>query len=95
MYTPGRPDATEFPREVIVIEQEPWASFESSDPIVGMLLRGEASSVHEAEEKYLDAHLHEVIKLVGSVQSDEEFRRHPLISMLLAHGSRGFEDSLL
>jgi hypothetical protein len=75
--------------------QDPLATLKSSDPIVEMLLRGEASTVHEAEEKYLDAHLKEVIELVGSVKSDEEFRRHPLISMLLSHGSRGFEDSLL
>jgi hypothetical protein len=78
-----------------VIEQNTTASFEHSDPIVNMLLRGEASTVHEAEEKYLDAHLKEVIELVDGVKSDNEFRRHPLIAMLLSHGSRGFEDSLL
>lgn len=75
--------------------QDSLTHIESVDPIVGMLLRGEASSVHEAEEKYLDAHVHEVVELAGSSLSDEDFRRHPLIMMLLAHGSRGFEDSLL
>jgi hypothetical protein len=81
--------------EVSVHDQQPLTIFESPDPIVGMLLRGEASTVHEAEEKYLDAHLHEVVALAGSPLPDEEFRRHPLVMMLLAHGSRDFEDSLL
>lgn len=72
-----------------------FAKLETCDPIVGILLRGEASTVHEAEETYLDSHLGEVVKLASSSLSDEEFRRHPLIMMLLSHGSRGFEDSLL
>jgi hypothetical protein len=78
-----------------VIEQDSITPFESIDPIVGMLLRGEAATVHEAEEIYLDAHLREVVELACSSLSDVEFRRHPLIVMLLAHGSRDSEDSLL
>jgi hypothetical protein len=69
--------------------------FEPNDPIVDVLLRGEAETVHEAEELYLDTHLQEVVELASSSLSDEEFRRHPLIMMLLAHGCRDFEDSLL
>ncbi len=67
----------------------------SDDPVVAILLNGEAETVHEAEEKYLDQNLDEVIRLVESSMPDDEFRRHPLIALLLSHGSRGWEDSLL
>jgi hypothetical protein len=66
----------------------------ADDPIVAMLLRGEADTVHEAEEKYLDEHLADVVRLVDSPLSDDEFRNHPLIIMLLSHGSRDWEDSV-
>ncbi len=66
-----------------------------SDPIVPMLLRGDAETVSEAEEKYLDANIRQVIELVESPLSDEEFRAHPLITLLLSHGSRDWEDSVL
>ena len=66
----------------------------SDDPIVQMLLRGEAETVSEAEEKYLNANLRQVIDLVESPLSDAEFRNHPLISLLLSHGSRDWEDSV-
>jgi hypothetical protein len=65
------------------------------DPVVEILLSGRASSVAEAEELYLDEHLDDVVKLVSSDLSDAEFRRHPLIMLLFAHGSRGWEDSLV
>jgi hypothetical protein len=67
----------------------------SHDPVADLILRGEASTVDEAEELYLDRHLDEVVRLADSSLSDEEFRRHPLIVLLLARGSRGFEDSLV
>lgn len=67
---------------------------ELGDPVADLLLAGEAATVDEAEELYLDRHLDEVIALVRSDLSDAEFRRHPLIMLLLARGSRGFEDSL-
>jgi hypothetical protein len=66
----------------------------TDDPIVAMLLRGEADTVSEAEEKYLDAHIADVVRLVESPLSDDELRNHPLIVMLLSHGSRDWEDSL-
>lgn len=64
------------------------------DPVAQLLLRGEAQTVAEAEERYLDAHLGEIVRLAESPLSDEEFRRHPLVALLLARGSRGWEDSL-
>jgi hypothetical protein len=64
------------------------------DPIVQILLRGDAQSVAEAEEQYLDANLRQVIELVRSPISDEEIRADPLIALRLSHGSRDWEDSL-
>jgi hypothetical protein len=65
-----------------------------SDPVAEMILSGEARTVDEAEELYLDRHLMEVVDLVRSPLSEAEFRRHPLIMLLMARGSRGHDDSL-
>jgi hypothetical protein len=65
------------------------------DPVAGLILAGRASTVDEAEELYLDEHLGEVVRLVESDLPEEEFRRHPLIALLLARGSRAPEDALL
>jgi hypothetical protein len=65
-----------------------------ADPVIELLLSGRANTVDQAEEMYLDAHLGEVVRLAESDLSEEEFRAHPLIQLLLAHGSRGREDSL-
>jgi hypothetical protein len=51
--------------------------------------------VDEAEELYLDEHLDEVVRLVESELPEPEFRRHPLIALLLARGSRAPEDALM
>jgi hypothetical protein len=63
-------------------------------PVIRLLLRGEARTLDEAEEMYLDASLPEVIRLLQSPLSDEELGDHPLMVMLRTHGSRGWEDSL-
>ncbi|MBI2923790.1 MAG: hypothetical protein HYY18_22260 [Planctomycetes bacterium] len=67
---------------------------EEPDPVVALLLDGGARTLEEAQEHYLNSHIPEVVNLVEGPLSDEEFRRHPLISLLLACGSRGWEDSL-
>lgn len=66
-----------------------------SDPVVDLILRGEARTVEQAEQLYLERNLGEIVRLVESPLSDAEFRRHPLIELLMARGSRGFEDSLV
>jgi hypothetical protein len=66
----------------------------TGDPVADLILAGRASTVDEAEELYLDEHLDDVVRLVSSGLTDEEFRRHPLIVLLLARGSRGWDDSL-
>lgn len=68
--------------------------FGSADPIVELLLSGAAETAHDAEALYLDTHVPDVIHLVESPLSEAEFRRHPLIVLLLGHGSRGREDAL-
>ena len=62
-------------------------------PVADLILHGEAATVDEAEEIYLDRHIEDVVRLVESTLSDDDSRRHPLIALLLSRGSRGFEDS--
>jgi hypothetical protein len=65
-----------------------------SQGVIDLLLNGEAQTADEAEALYLDRHLADVVALVRAPLSEAEFRRHPLIALLLSHGSRGWEDSL-
>ena len=64
------------------------------DPVARLLVNGQAQTLREAEEQYLDGCLPEVVRLLQSPVSDEELGRHPLMLMLRAHGSRGWEESL-
>lgn len=64
------------------------------DPVAQLLLNGAAQTPSEAERIYLENHLDDILELVRSPLSDEEFRSHSLIQMLFSHGSRGWEDSL-
>lgn len=65
------------------------------DPVLRYLLSGEAKTLHEAEELYLDASMPEILRLLESPLSDEELANHPLMLLLRSHGSRGWEDSVL
>jgi hypothetical protein len=62
--------------------------------IDSLLLSGRANTMAEAERLYLDDHLQDIAGLAERL-SDEDFRRHELVRLLLAHGSRAFEDSLM
>jgi hypothetical protein len=64
------------------------------DPVAQLLLNGQARTPSEAERQYLESHLDDVLRLVKSSLSEDEFRSHPLIALLFSHGSRGWEDSL-
>jgi hypothetical protein len=66
----------------------------SNDPVAQLLLRGDAQTLREAEELYLDSCLPEVVRLLQSGLTDEELGRHPLMRMLRAHGSRGWEEAV-
>lgn len=67
----------------------------TQDPVLRLLLEGQAQSVSEAEEMFLDASIPEVLRLLSSPLSNEELGRHPLLVLFRRHGSRGWEDSLL
>ncbi|MCP9492948.1 MAG: hypothetical protein MSG64_00680 [Pyrinomonadaceae bacterium MAG19_C2-C3] len=79
-------------------DKELW-DIVKNDPVTALLLSGEASTVHEAEVKFLNGNVEVisqlVLELVESNLSDEEFSRHPLILLVRGHGSRRWEDSLL
>jgi hypothetical protein len=66
-----------------------------SDPVDRLLLTGQATTVHQAEEMYLDSAYAQVLALLASPLSDEELGRHPLFLAYRSHGSRPREDSLL
>ena len=55
--------------------------FHTGDPVADLILEGRAATVDEAEELYLDEHLHEVIELVESDLPDADCRRHPFIAL--------------
>jgi hypothetical protein len=65
------------------------------DPVELLLLTGRASTVHEAEEMYLDSAYPQALALLASPLSNEELGRHPLFILYRSHGSRPREDSLL
>jgi hypothetical protein len=67
----------------------------TDDPVIRLLLSGEAKTLHEAEEIYLDSAIPEILELLRGPLSDEELARRPLLQMIRAHGSRGWEDSIL
>jgi hypothetical protein len=66
----------------------------TDDPVARLLLSGQAQTLREAEELYLDSCLPEVVRLLQGPLSDEELGRHPLVRMLRAHGSRPWEEAV-
>jgi hypothetical protein len=66
----------------------------TNDPVTRLLLSDSTLTLREAEERYLDACLPEVIQLLEAPLSEEELGRHPLMIMLRWHGSRGWEESV-
>jgi hypothetical protein len=85
------PDARIFPMPT---ELSGIPAFDD-DPVIRLLLGGQARTLQEAEQMYLDNCLPEVVRLLQSPLTDEELGNHPLMVMLRRHGSRGHEDSLL
>jgi hypothetical protein len=76
-------------------EGEEAAMNPEDDPVIRLLLGGVASTLHDAEEMYLDGCLPQLLELLQGPLSEEELNRHPLVTLLVSHGSRGREDSLL
>ena len=44
----------------------------TDDPVIRLLLSGEARTLHEAEEKYLDSAIPEILELLGGPLSNDE-----------------------
>jgi hypothetical protein len=82
-------------REELMRPQESFIPELDNDPVLRLIWRGEARSVDEAEEQYLNASMPTILELFGSELSDAELCRHPLLILLRTRGSRGREDSLL
>lgn len=59
-----------------------------------LLLSGAARTASEAEALFLDSHLIDLARL-ALVLDEQSFKEHEAVKLLLAHGSRPFEDSLL
>ncbi|HEY7118143.1 MAG TPA: hypothetical protein VH475_16255 [Tepidisphaeraceae bacterium] len=57
-----------------------------------LLLSGRAKTASEAEGMFLDAHLGDLVRLVDNLD-DRAFERHEAIRLLMAHGSRCWEDA--
>jgi hypothetical protein len=75
-----------------------WELVEN-DPILKLLLTGQATTVREAQRKFLNENVEliteQVLELVASDLSEDELSLHPLTLLLRGHGSRPWEDSLL
>jgi hypothetical protein len=67
----------------------------TDDPVLRLIISGEAKTLDEAEELYLDRSLPAIFELIGSPRSNVELERHPLFELLRRRGMRGREDSLL
>lgn len=81
--------------EIAMSEQATGLPEIDQDPVLRLLLSGRARTLDEAEEAYLDASMPEILRLIAGDLPDEVLSRHPLLALLRAHGSRGWEDSLL
>ena len=66
-----------------------WVHREIDD----LLLSGRAKTASEAEEMFLDSHLPDLARLAIDLD-DHTFERHEAIRLLMAHGSRRWEDAL-
>jgi enoyl-CoA hydratase/carnithine racemase len=76
-----------------------WSALVTDDPVMELLLTGQATTAQEAEELFLknnvDSITRQVLELVESDLSEEALSLHPLALLLRGHGSRAWEDSLL
>ena len=59
-----------------------------------LLLDGTATTMHEAENQFLDSHLDDIARLMAELR-DSELLENPVVQLLLSHGSRSWEDGRL
>ena len=58
-----------------------------------LILCGAAGTGLEAEEMFLDAHLHQIAAVVATLPP-ADVARHEAVKLLMCHGSRPWEDDL-
>lgn len=49
----------------------------TDDPVIQLLLRGEAQTLHDAEEMYLNAAIPEILNLLTSPLTNDELAQAP------------------
>jgi hypothetical protein len=69
-----------------------WSALVANDPVMELLLTGQAATAQEAEALFLkhnvDLITRQVLELVESDLSEEALSLHPLARLLRGHGSR-------
>jgi hypothetical protein len=71
---------------------QPWRP-DVHNEIDELLLSGKARTMWEAESQFLDAHLPQLAHLAVEL-TEAELREHEAVKLLLAHGSRRWEDAV-
>ena len=74
------------------ITPQPWRPDVHSE-IDELLLSGKAQTMWEAENQFLDTHLAQLAQLAVELP-EAELCEHEAVKLLLAHGSRRWEDAL-
>ena len=69
------------------------ASESVNSEIDELLLSGRATTASQAEEMFLAAHLPDLARLVTELD-DGAFERHEAVKLLMARGSRRWEDAI-
>ena len=78
----------------MAVEIEPIPGV-TDDPVLQLILSGQARSLDEAEERFLDESLPVIMELIGSSLRNDELENHPLLALLRSRGMRGRDDSIL
>ena len=71
---------------------QPWRP-DVNRGIDELLLSGKAQTMWDAESQFLDAHLSQLAQLAVKL-TEAELREHEAVKLLLAHGSRRWEDAV-
>lgn len=63
-----------------------------SDPVLTIFLSGQAETLEEAEDRYLDETYPELLELLNGPATQEELDNHPLIIRWAERGNRRHPD---
>jgi hypothetical protein len=67
----------------------------TDDPVLRLVFTGQAETVEQAEEMYLESMHSELMDLLSGPLTNAELERHPLIVMLRRRAPRGWDESIL